>query len=255
MGVAAPGYPHVRLAVALAGLTAPASVREQIEWAAQAGFRAVQLNAAAPGVRPRDLDRSARRDLAAVLRRSELSLAGVDLWIPPAHFLDPARSDRAMSAVREALGFAAEIAGLTSGRAVVSMQLPADRAAAASVTGAIAGAAQQVGAQVADHTWPPADGTSEEAPIGIGLDPATVLLAGGARTPDQALLAAGERLVAARLSDLTSSGRVPPGTGRLDLLSYLVAAATIPGAEPLVLDLQGLVNQSEVASRVVETCG
>src|SRR5690606_31780409 len=62
-----------RLGIAMAGLdserlglnpTAPHETRALIDWARASGFAAVQLNAAAPGIRPRDLDRSGRRDLA-----------------------------------------------------------------------------------------------------------------------------------------------------------------------------------------------
>ena len=38
----------------------------------------VQLSAAQAGLRPRELDRSARRDLLATLRRRELAVAGID---------------------------------------------------------------------------------------------------------------------------------------------------------------------------------
>src|SRR5690606_13026801 len=72
-----------------------AGPRAPIEAAAKAGFRAVALDASAAGLRPRDLDRSARRDLAALLRRLELAFAGLDLWIPPEHFASPEHADRA----------------------------------------------------------------------------------------------------------------------------------------------------------------
>ena len=53
------------------------------------GWQAVQLSAAMPGTRPRDLGSSARRDLQATLRRNELLAAGMDLWIPREHYIDP----------------------------------------------------------------------------------------------------------------------------------------------------------------------
>ena len=76
------------LSLSLAGLTPREGVamepRAAIEWAAGLGYRAVQLDGAAAGVRARDLDRSGRRDLAALLRRLQLGFSGLDLWIPPA---------------------------------------------------------------------------------------------------------------------------------------------------------------------------
>ena len=68
------------------------------------GFRAVQLSASQPGLRPRELDRSGRRDLAGRLRRLALVAAGVDLWIPRAQLLDPARVDRAVGTMLDAVG-------------------------------------------------------------------------------------------------------------------------------------------------------
>lgn len=248
-------YPAVRLSVALAGLTAPVAMREQIAWAAATGFRAVQLNAAAPGARPRDLDRSARRDLAAVLRRSELTLSGVDLWIPPAHFSDPARNDKAVGAVMDALAFASEVAALCAGRPTVSLNLPSNREGARSVVAAMAVRCQEVGARIADHTWPPDAELDPETPVGVGLDPAAVFLSGAERAPEEEILRLGPRLASVRLTDLASTGRVVPGAGRLDLLSYLVSAISAPEGQPLVLDLQGLATQHEAAADIVERCG
>ena len=84
----------------LAELLAPRSVFDRLS---ELGYRYVQLSAAQPGLRPRELDKSARRDLLATLRRREMSPAGVDLWIPPDHFLASATVDRAAEAVVEAI--------------------------------------------------------------------------------------------------------------------------------------------------------
>lgn len=240
------------MSLALVGLKAPVSLREQVEWAASKGFRAVQLNAAAAGARPRELGRSARRDIGAMLRRQELTLSGVDLWIPASHFLDPAYADHAVSTACEAIDFASDLAQLTSGRASLSLHLPDDRAAGAGLLQTLADRCQRAGARIADHAWPPAPAQDSD-PIGVGVDPATILLAGDA--PESALAQVAKRLVGARLSDISAAGRVTPGRGRLDLLEYFVAASMVPAASPLVLDLRGITDQARTVEALVEPTG
>lgn len=246
------GFPTIDLSLALAGLpTGPGSAptRRALEWAASVGFRHVQLNAAAPDARPRDLSRSARRDLAALLRRLELSCSGVDLWAPPGDFLDHARADRAWSAAGEAAEFAAEIALLAGGRARLALSLPPDERAAAAVA-ALAERSQRHGTRIADYSWPTRwhQQVGGER-IGVGIDPAVLLLAG--EDPAARLSQAGQLIAGARLTDLSASGRVEPGSGRLDLTAYLAAIATNPAHEPAVLDVRGLPSADAVAARIL----
>lgn len=251
--MAAPGHPALPMSLALVGLKSPESLRQQVEWAAARGFRAVQLNAAAADARPRDLGRSARRDIAALLRRNELTLSGVDLWIPVSHYLDPAHADHAVTTACQAIDFAADLAQLTTGRAALSLLLPADRALSAGLLQTLADRCQRAGARIADHTWPAAPEFHDNDPIGVGIDPATILLAGDA--PETALAQMGPRLVSARLSDISAAGRVTPGEGGLDLLEYSVAASTIPAALPLVVDLRGLADQQRAVGALVSAPG
>ncbi len=132
------------------------------------GFRHVQLGASQPGLRPRELDRSARRDLAATLRRHEVSASGVDLWVPTSHFFEPARADRAVAAVLEAI----EMAG-SLGRCPVSLNLPAAEACAGQgpVVETITECAASHGVGIADHTVP----VGQWAQLGVGIDPAAWL--------------------------------------------------------------------------------
>lgn len=229
------------LSLALSGLDAePFSslpVREQIELAARRQFRAVHLDAARAGVRPRDLDRSARRDLASLLRRSDLVLGGLDLWIPPAHFADPARADRAAEAAILALGLAGELAGLVPGsQPTVGVTLPRGAGAPGAILDALRGAAERAGSLLADFSLPPTEAEAEFP--GFGLDPAAALAIG----EDPARLASrrGPALVAARLSDQGGVGRVTPGDGRLDLLAYRVAIETAGRCPVVALDLRGV---------------
>ncbi len=89
------------------GSMAGGDARDRIEAARRLGCRAVHLDAML--LKPRDLDRSARRDLAAYLRRAELAVTGWDLIIPAAHWADPARVDRAVAATLAAIDLADEI--------------------------------------------------------------------------------------------------------------------------------------------------
>lgn len=245
-----PGLP---LSISIAGLPAERTIdpRETIEWVARTGARCIQLDAALPGLRPRELDRSARRDLAALLRRLGLGLSGLDLWIPPAHFTDPARADRAIAAVVQAAELAADFAPLCAAPgagATVSVQLPP--ALAEDGRRPLIDAASSRGATIADHTWPLAPGDDPASPIAAGLDPAALILAGADPAKEVSRLKAPP--VSARLSDLGPAGRTPPGEGSLDELSYTVALEVKGYRAPIVLDLRGLPKPERAARDVVE---
>ena len=89
--------------------------RAALRWIAERGLRSVTLDATDRELRPRLLDRPARRELAAVLKRLELVCAGVDLLIPAEHFDDPQHADRAVSAAGDAIGLASEFRSLGAG--------------------------------------------------------------------------------------------------------------------------------------------
>lgn len=216
------------------------SLRSQLAWAAALGYRAVQIDLALPGLRPRELDRSARLDLGAVVRRSGLTLSGVDLWIPKAHFVSGVHAERAIDAVRQALELAGELARMGSAPVPVCGELGPE---AAEARGAIAKAAERAGVVYADHAWPVAGAVGGP---GVGIDPAAVIAHGA--DPVQAVLGLADVPVAARLSDLSSVGRVPPGEGRLDVLAYSVALRTRGFVAPIVVDLRGLVEPAAVAA-------
>lgn len=88
--------------------------RQSVSIAAKLGFRAIQIDGTAPGLRARDLDRSARRDVAATMRRAELACAGLDLLIPAWHYTDPARAERAVEAMVGAIDLAADLSTLAN---------------------------------------------------------------------------------------------------------------------------------------------
>lgn len=221
------GGSDIPVDAALAPTLAPLQVApaEAFRRLAALGFRRVQLAATQPGFRPRELDRSARRDLGATLRRREMTVAGIDLWIPPAHFLDPARVDRAVAATIETLKLAADL-----DRCPVCLELPED-GTGDEVIATMRDAALHEGIALADHAVPPA----ERPGIGVGVDPVAWMADG--RDPVEAVAMAGERLVSARVGDLLRGGlRGPLGGdgGRLDVAAYHTALAL--RAVPVVID-------------------
>jgi sugar phosphate isomerase/epimerase len=232
------------LAVSLAGLNrgpdAPSGPRAAIDWAVLAGFKAVQLDAMAPGLRPRELDRSARRDLAAILRRGGLPLTGLDLWIPPEHLLDPAKAERAMEAILRAVELGADLVRHSAGPAFAAISVVLPEGLAADIASQLARAADHAGVRIADHAIKAAGVEG----IHRGVDPAMQLLAG----QDPALVAAraGAALASARLSDASLTGRVQPGSsgGRLDLVAYIASLSVAGYGRPIILDPRGLSAQA-----------
>lgn len=253
--------PRPELSLSLAGLDRDADApwadgaRAAIAWAASLGLRAVQLDASsAPphGVRARDLDRSARRDLAALLRRNQLMLSGVDLWIPSEHFIDPTRSDRAMEATLAAMELAAEVSLLVTGSPPPVLSLTLPELLGSGSRGALIARAEATGTRIADHTPVEREAVAGQgdAPLAIGVDPGALLLAG--LDPVLAVSRAGGMLASARVSDAAASARAAPTTpgARLDLLAYLVALSTVSYTRPLILDLRGVPEQQTQAARI-----
>ncbi len=227
------------------------SPRPALDALVEHGFRHVQLSAMLPGLRPRELSDSGRRDLAATLRRKSLAVSGIDLWIPPEHFVDPAQVDRAVAAVRETVELAAVL-----GRCPVSLTLPSpgkEETDFGGVVESLADHAMRHGVDLADH----AVEVSSLHDLGIGIDPAASL--GHGQDPERQVTAHAARLISARLCDLLRSGlRGPVGDGqeaRLDVLAYRVALTTAAYSRPVVVDarqwpdpLGGLEQTREVWS-------
>lgn len=237
-------------------------VRAVLAWLSKSGARGVRIDATTAGIRPRELDRSGRRDLGALLRRTELTFAGVDLFIPPEHFAKPDAADRAVSAVLGAIDLAADLSQLAIGAIVtrlisnspssVSVVLPTTLAP--DMLAAITDHATSRGVLLANHAWPIQDSVADvEQLIGIGLDPATAFASGADPVSIAAQL--GIRLACARLSDLAGSNtigtsRVVPGTGRLDLNAYLATLSTIGYETHAILDLTGLRDPAQAIDQL-----
>ncbi len=204
-----------------------------------------------PGIRARELDRSARRDLASLMRRHGLLFSGLDFWIPPEHFASSSQADRALAAVKGAISLTAELASLTQspqGR-VVCLELP--ETPFGDVTGEISQTAQSEAVEVADFRIARAKSAAPlGGPIGVGIDPATLLAAGLDPASHIAKLSATP--IAARLCDWTGGGRCELGKGRLDRLTYEATLATKGLSRPIVLDLRGLHDADRAAKAALD---
>lgn len=221
-----------------------------IAWVASRGFRSIQLDAALAGIRARELDRSGRRDLAALLKRIGLGFSGLDLWIPSDHFANAAQADRAVAAVTGACELAAELAVLMDGSGrVVAVDLCS--APAPGVIESLSVFAQREGVEIADHRWPREQAGSQSRGGGssvgmcigmcIGIDPAAIIASGADPATEVSRLAAAP--AQARLSDLSGAGRTVPGKGRLDRPGYEAALFTRGYARPVIVDPRGLPMQ------------
>ena len=185
---------------------------EALDAVAALGVAGVQFDASDPRMRPRELGESARRDLAAALRRRGLVASGIDCFVPVERFADAARVERALEAVQGSVALAESL-----GRVPVCVHLPDGDSVVAKE---LVREADRRGVALADFPFPPAATT-----LAVGVDPAAVLAAGG--DPAAAVTQAGARVVAARVVDLLRSGmRGPigePGSSRLDAMAYRLA--------------------------------
>ena len=226
-------------ALSIAGVHNPpgsrgGGVRAAVDWAASLGFGALQLDAAAPGVRARELGRSARRDLAATLRRRGLALTGLDLWIPPEHYTSPETGDRAAGALLAAIDLAAELGPLAGSRGVVvSVTLPEDPGG--GLLDAIAARADAGGVLVEDFTSEPPGGV-----IRPGFDTSRHLLRG--EKPGRAFARSASALATLRLNDADDTGRRALGRGLLDIEMMRALHATLTPTIPVITDLRGRID-------------
>lgn len=235
------------VAVTLAPLAA--EPREALDLAARFVVRAVQVSARQSGTRPRDLDRSGRRDLVVSARRRELGIAGVDAWFPAEDLLDRGEVDAAVGRLVEAVELAGEL-----GPVPVATRFPTEGGEEA--IRAVLAAAERLGVVVVDHAVPPRGRrvrSTSKAPtagagglivpgavevveaaapevgesidgLGLGIDPPAWLVAGL-----DLFEAAGRGVDGLRLADLTRDGmRVPAGDpdGRVDPTALIAIART-----------------------------
>ncbi|MCC7203458.1 MAG: TIM barrel protein [Phycisphaeraceae bacterium] len=239
----------LRLAPTIAPLVkaGQATVRGALDELARRGFAAAQLDAALPGIRPRDLDQRARRDLAATLTRCGITLAGLDLWIPRDHFTQPEHVDRAVAAVVAAVELAADL-----GRVPLSLALPA-KTLSPDIRAALVEAADGRSVRLAVHAEDQLEellawiAQTSQSALGLGCDPAALLAMG--LDPVATVQRLADHLAVARLDDWKThtspvdGQRAPLGQGDLDVIPYRATVDLAPHRlGPVVLDLRGLSN-------------
>ena len=208
--------------------------------ASRLGFRSVTLSAAQPGLRPRELDRSARRGLAAELRRLELHCSGIDLFLPREHYQQSDHLDRALAAALGAIELADDL-----GADSVFLRLPPADAEAATdeVIRELAVHAARARTRVCDISL---DGealaairSGVELPIDAAMDTGSWLAAG--HDPLAGVVELTNRLGGIRIVDLDGNGtRGSTATGsRLDLDALRTALELGGFRGAVVLDARG----------------
>lgn len=235
------------------------NVRDAIAQLSKHHFRSVQLDATLAGMRPRELDQRARRDLSALLTRSSIQLAGLDAFIPIEHFQQPAYQDRATVSMIAAIELAHEL-----GRVPVSLCMPMV-AELDDLRKALIEAADARCVPLAFHhehepkvllSWL---NRIDLPSVGAALDPAASLQAD--IDPVAQIHQLSSRLLVARLSDakkqtrdsVQTGLRTPIGQGDLDLLSYRIAVDLASHRiGPVVLDLRGMENPLQSALHAAE---
>jgi hypothetical protein len=97
-------------------------LRAALAHAHNLGATCITLDCTQPGFRPRELDGSARRELAVLFRRCNLALAGLDCFVPTSHLQDASPNQAraihalvsAVELLRDLLGFASSAQGSPS---------------------------------------------------------------------------------------------------------------------------------------------
>lgn len=215
-----PGDAHLRGPRLSATLAALGDAELGLAWLSEQDFGAVQLSAAQPGLRPRELDAGARRGLRERLRRLELEPSGIDLWIPLEHFEGAATMPRAVDAMHAAIGLAEFL-----GRIPVSGPMPRSELATEARVSILA-EAERRGVTLVDF----AVGAVPEGPVRVGFDLVTCLEQGA--RPIEAIARAGASLGAVRIGAIgTDAGRRPivPGSAAAEELALLRTALELGG--------------------------
>lgn len=195
-------------------------------------------------MRARELDRSARRDIAAILRRNGMAFTGLDLWIPDDHFSSPQHAQRAIEAVTQACGLAGELAKLVegSGSPCICFTLPEKRSR--ELISTLVSAALSAGVRLADYH---ATISESGEVLGVGLDPASELLA--QRDPLIRASSSNWVLSDARLTDATPRGRMVVGHGKLDVRAYHAVLRTTTTLRHVVIDTRDLTQPADAAKQ------
>ena len=206
--------------------------RSGLQQLARLGLRHVQLSATQRETRPRELSQSARRDLLATMRRLELSCSGIDLWIPPDHFIEQAHQQRAVETALATIELA-----LFFDHVPVSLRFPKINIAENAACESVIEKALHCDVPLADHGVELSGTLSGDPRTGVGIDPAAILSQGD--DPAALILAHASRIASIRVCDLSETGmRLPLGSreGRLDVNGFKAAADVVDYERPIVID-------------------
>ncbi len=206
------------------------------------GESRLHLDATLAGIRPRELDRSGRRDLASILKRNGVGATGMDLFLPPQHLAEAAHVDRAVAATTSAIELISELGLLGAIESkVLCLALPPKPIA--SAVEAIGAAGLERGVTVVDFSLPAAADTPMS--IAPGVDCAQAIAAG----QDPAVAVASNSPRAIRLCDWSGSRRVAVGKGGVDVRALVASASIAAAGAPVVIDLRGVDGGWEIATR------
>lgn len=207
---------------------------------AAAGIRGVQLSATMKGLRPRELDQRARRDVAAALGRRGLMISGLDLMIRHNHWLDPARQDRAATAAIAAIDLAREWGGVP-----VCLSLPIQKLGD-DLKQALVAAAEGRGITLAVHAESELEHLQkwiarvDHPCLRAALDPAALIPRG--QSAVNAAIDLASVLAVARLDDHANGGiemgRCMVGQGDLDVTAYKAALSVASSLRGLAIELR-----------------
>lgn len=187
----------------------------------------VQLDATLPGLRARDLDRSARRDLVATLKRHGCRFSGIDLFIPPEHFALGEYADRAATAAIGAIDLLSDFSALGAAEGgVVCLRLPASPQCAVIL--ALAERSIERGVTIANF----GDASLDRFARGVDCEQAV------RESRDVAALIASKSVSAVRLGDWNGSRPVAVGSkgAKLDLSAVAAACSVAAPQIPVIID-------------------
>jgi len=239
--------------------TSGGSLRDDLQRITRLDCHAVQLSAAMSGLRPRELNRRARRDLLAMLSRHALMLAGVDLMIPRKDWLSAERVDRAVTATLDAIDFAADL-----GRVPLSLPLPV-KELTDDVKTALTASADGHDVPLAVHAEDQPDDLiawldeQDQPVLRAGLDAAAALAL--QLDPAEGATRLSDRLLVARLDDYSAAGvasgagRVPVGEGDLDVTEFKAAVVTAGSVRTVVVELRDLRDPGSGLSKALDAWG
>ncbi|MEM1209544.1 MAG: TIM barrel protein [Planctomycetota bacterium] len=214
------------------------SVRRALDAIVAAGITGVQLDATLAGTRPRELDRRARQDLLALVRRTGLSLGGLDCFVPTAHLTAGPDLDRAVAALVAAVTLAADL-----GRTCLSFALPTLDETPRDALDAVLEAADAHAVPLALHAEHDLDALRRlvdsigSPTVRVGVDAASCLIASREITATATADIGSLRLADARHDRDRQWQRCALGDGELDIPAAHIAAELTPrDGRPVVLD-------------------